>query len=125
MDHRRVLLLSMLYPLVRCLLDLIAVLVRGDLGEDAQLPVLRQGECSVAPTDLRGPLHARRPGVTGCFISAAAAPTLGRGLSGHSRHDPGLAPQAGLAAMGLLGTPPAWAPPDRTGDQESGDPHGH
>ena len=36
------LLLSMLYQLVRCLLDLIAVLVRRDLGKDAELLVLRQ-----------------------------------------------------------------------------------
>jgi putative transposase len=42
MDHHRVLLLSILYQLVRCLLDLIAVLVRRDLGKDAELLVLRQ-----------------------------------------------------------------------------------
>jgi len=42
MDHHRVLLLSMLYQLVRCLFDLIAVLVRRDLGKDAELLVLRQ-----------------------------------------------------------------------------------
>jgi transposase len=41
-DHHRVLLLSILYQLVRCLLDLIAVLVRRDLGKDAELLVLRQ-----------------------------------------------------------------------------------
>jgi putative transposase len=42
MDHHRVLLLSILHQLVRCLLDLIAVLVRRDLGKDAELLVLRQ-----------------------------------------------------------------------------------
>jgi len=36
-----VLLLSMLYQLVRCLLGLTAVLVRRDLGKDAELLVLR------------------------------------------------------------------------------------
>jgi putative transposase len=40
-DHRRVLLLSMLYQLVRCMLGLTAVLVRRDLGKDAELLVLR------------------------------------------------------------------------------------
>lgn len=35
------LLLSMLYQLVRCLLGLTAVLVRRDLGKDAELLVLR------------------------------------------------------------------------------------
>ena len=33
--------LSMLYQFVRCLLGLIAVLVRRDLGKDAELLVLR------------------------------------------------------------------------------------
>jgi hypothetical protein len=37
-DHHRVL-LSMLYQLVRCLLGLTAVLVRRDLGKDAELLV--------------------------------------------------------------------------------------
>ena len=34
-------LLSILYQLMRCLLGLIAVLVRRDLGKDAELPILR------------------------------------------------------------------------------------
>jgi hypothetical protein len=38
-DHRRVLVLSMLYQLVRYLLGLTAVLVRRDLGEDGELLV--------------------------------------------------------------------------------------
>jgi putative transposase len=41
MDHRRMLLLSILYQLARCLLGLIAVLVRRDLSKDAELLVLR------------------------------------------------------------------------------------
>jgi transposase len=41
MDHRRMLLLSIWYQLVRCLLGLVAVLVRRDLGKDAKLLVLR------------------------------------------------------------------------------------
>jgi putative transposase len=41
MDHHRMLLLSILYQLVRCLLGLIAVLVRRDLSKDAELLVLR------------------------------------------------------------------------------------
>ena len=40
-DDRRVLLVSMLYRLVRCLVGLIAVLVRRDLSKDAELLVLR------------------------------------------------------------------------------------
>jgi hypothetical protein len=35
-------LLSLLYRLVRCLLDLFAVLVRSDLSKDVELLVLRQ-----------------------------------------------------------------------------------
>ena len=41
MDHHGMLLLSILYQLVRCLLDLTAVLMRRDLSKDAELLVLR------------------------------------------------------------------------------------
>ena len=41
MDHYRVLLLSILYQFLRCLLGLTAVLVRRDLSKDAELLVLR------------------------------------------------------------------------------------
>jgi putative transposase len=41
MDDRRMLLLSILYRLVRCLLGLTAVLMRRDLSKDAELLVLR------------------------------------------------------------------------------------
>jgi putative transposase len=41
MDHRRMLLLSIVYRLVRSLLGLTAVLVRPDLSKDAELLVLR------------------------------------------------------------------------------------
>lgn len=39
MDHRRML-LSILYQLMRCLLDLTAVLVRRDRSKDAEMLVL-------------------------------------------------------------------------------------
>jgi putative transposase len=41
MDDRRMLLLSISYRLVRCLLGLTAVLMRRDLSKDAELLVLR------------------------------------------------------------------------------------
>jgi putative transposase len=41
MDHHGMLLLSILYQLVRCLLGLTTVLVRRDLSKDAELLVLR------------------------------------------------------------------------------------
>jgi hypothetical protein len=41
MDHHRMLLLSILYQLLRCLLGLTAVLVRRDVRKDAELLVLR------------------------------------------------------------------------------------
>jgi putative transposase len=41
MDHRRMLLLSILYQLAHCLLGLTAVLVRRDLSKDAELLALR------------------------------------------------------------------------------------
>jgi putative transposase len=41
MDHRRMLLLPIVYRLMRCLLGLTAVLMRRDLSKDAELLVLR------------------------------------------------------------------------------------
>jgi hypothetical protein len=41
MDDRRMLLLSILYRFVRCLLGLTTVLMRRDLSKDAELLVLR------------------------------------------------------------------------------------
>jgi putative transposase len=55
-------LLSLLYRLVRCLLDLFAVLVRSDLSKDVELLVLRQ-ENQVLRRQLSGRLrwdHADR-----------------------------------------------------------------
>jgi putative transposase len=41
MDHRRMMLLPILYRLMRCLLGMTAVLMRRDLSKDAELLVLR------------------------------------------------------------------------------------
>jgi putative transposase len=60
-DHLEVL-LSLLYRLVRCLLGLLAVLVRSDLSKDVELLVLRQ-ENQVLRRQLSGRLqwdHAGR-----------------------------------------------------------------
>jgi len=43
-------------------------------------------------------------------------PPLGRGLPAHTRHDPGLAPQAGLTHLGLHRPPPTWTSTDRSSD---------
>src|SRR4051794_21492491 len=124
MDDRRMLLLSILYRFVRCLLGLTTVLMRRDLSKDAELLVLRHENNCVAPPGRPGPLHARRPRVAGRPILALAASPRGRDFSGHSRHDPGLAPPVGLTEMGLHRTPPAWTSLDRCGDQEAGDADG-
>jgi putative transposase len=58
MDHRRMLLLSIWYQLVRCLLGLMAVLVRRDLGKEAELLVLRHENAVCAAWS---PGSARRP----------------------------------------------------------------
>ncbi len=93
MDDRRILLLSILDLLVRCLLGLAAMLVQRDLSKDAELLALRH-ETTVCAERWRGALHARRPSVAGRFISARATLPLGRNLPDDPRHDPGLAPQA-------------------------------
>jgi len=78
--------LSMLYQFVRCLLGLIAVLVRPDLSKDAELLVLRHENAVLRRQIFPGPLHARRPGIAGRLIPASAAPPLGRGLRGVPLH---------------------------------------
>jgi hypothetical protein len=68
----------------------------------------------------------RRPtGVAGRLVTAIAAPSLGRGLRGHARHDPGLASQAGLAQLGLHHPPPARTSPDPSGGEGSRDSDGN
>jgi transposase InsO family protein len=117
------LLLSILYWLVRCLLGLTAVLMRRDLSKDAELLVLRHENTVLRQQISRVRYTARRPGMADRLVSARAGSPRGRGLPRHSRHDPGLAPQAGLAQVGLHRTPPARTSTHRSSDQKSGDPH--
>jgi hypothetical protein len=49
-DDRRMLLLSIFYQLVRCLLGLTVMLVRRDLSKDAELLVLRHVNTAWAQT---------------------------------------------------------------------------
>jgi hypothetical protein len=106
MNHPLMPLLSILYQLMRCLLGLNAVLVRRDLSKEAELLALRH-ENAVLRRQVSWVRYTPRPGVAGRLVPVVAAPLLGRGLRGHSRHPPGLALQAGLAQMGLHRTPPA------------------
>src|ERR671917_1618140 len=117
-------LLSILYRLLRCLLGLTAVLdtTRPEQGRRAAGVAARKQRAS--PPDLPDPLHARRPGMAGRLISAAAAPPLDQDLPGHSRHHYGLASQARLTEMGLHRPPPTRTSADRSGDQKPGDSHG-
>jgi hypothetical protein len=62
--------------------------------------------------------------MAGRAVPARATSPLSRGLPGHSCHDPGLAPQVGLAERGLLGASPPRASPDRNSDHKTGDSHG-
>ena len=94
------LLLSILYQLVRCLLGLIVVLARRDLSKDAELLVLRHENAILRRQIARVRYTPADRAWLAALVPAAAAPPLGRGLSGHSRHDPGLAPQAGLTTNG-------------------------
>ena len=67
MDDRRMLLLSILYRLVRCLVGLIAVLVRRDLSKDAELLELRHENAVLRDRSFVCP--TRLPiGVAGCFV---------------------------------------------------------
>jgi hypothetical protein len=95
------LLLSILYRLVRCLLGLTAVLMRRDLSKDAELLVLRHENAVLRRQVARVNYTPIDRAWLGRLVPAAAAPPLGRDLPGHSRHDPDLAPQTGLAQLGL------------------------
>ncbi len=109
------LLLSILYRLVRWLLGLTAVLVRRDLSKDAELLVLRH-ENAVLRRQITRVHYKPVDRLWLAVLSRLLAPSpLGRDLSGYSCHDPGLAPQAGLADMRLPRTPPTWTSADRHG----------
>jgi hypothetical protein len=123
MDDRRMLLLSILYRFVRCLLGLTTVVMRRDLSKDAELLVLRH-ENTVLRRQVARVRYTPADRAWLAALSALAASPLGRDLSGHSRHDPGMAPPVGLTEMGLHRTPPAWTSLDRCGDQEAGDADG-
>jgi hypothetical protein len=123
MDDRRML-LSILYQLVRCLLGLAAAMMRRDLSKDAELLVLRHENTVLRRQIAPGALRTRRSGVAGRLVAPPATSSLGGGLLGDSCHDPGLAPQAGLAQVGLHRTPPTWTSTDRVDDQEACPPHG-
>jgi transposase InsO family protein len=62
--------------------------------------------------------------VAGRVVPVAAALPLGRGLSGHSGHHPGLAPQAGVTQVGLHRTPSTGTSPDHGGNHETCDAYG-
>jgi hypothetical protein len=74
--------LSMLYQLVRCLLDLIAVLVRRDLSKDVELLALRHQNAVLHRQIFPRALHTCRPGVAGRLIPVGAPSPLGRDLPG-------------------------------------------
>ena len=75
MDDRRMLLLSILYRLLRSLLGLIAMLVRRDLGKDAELLVLRHENAvlrrQISRVATRPPTGYGWPPYPGCCRAAA------------------------------------------------------
>ena len=125
MDQHGILLLSILYQLVRCLLGLTTVLVRRDLSKDAELLVLRHEN-----TLLRRQVARVRCTPSDRAWLAALSRLLPRRrwaevFAVTPRHDPGVAPQAGLTHVGLHHPPPARTSSDHCGDQETGDADGN
>jgi len=95
-------LLSLLYRLVRCLLGLLAVLVRSDLSKDVELLVLRH-ENQVLRRQVSGRLrwgHADRLWLT-AFVAPGDPPPMGGDLPGHASHDLALAPWSCRPQVGL------------------------
>jgi len=86
-------LLSLVYRLVRCLLGLLAVLVRSDLSKDAELLVLRhENQVLRPPAGWPAAVRARRPALACGAVAAGEPPPVGGGLPGHPSHDLALAP---------------------------------
>jgi hypothetical protein len=95
-------LLSLLHRLVRCLLGLLAVLVRSDLSKDVEFLVLRQ-EDQVLRRQLGGRMrweHAHRHWLR-ALSPAGEPPPMGGDLPGHASHDPPLAPSPGRPQVDL------------------------
>ena len=62
--------ISVVYLLVRCLLDCLTVLTRGRMSKDAELLVLRHENAVLRQSAWPGPLPASRPAVA-CGAVAA------------------------------------------------------
>src|SRR6185312_4766954 len=120
MDDRRMLLLSILYRFVRCLLGLTTVLMRRDLSKDAELLVLRHENTvlrrQVARVRYRAWLAALSRLVPRRRWAAIFPVTPATILAWHRRLVSG--------KLGLHRTPPARTSLDRCGDQETGDADG-
>src|SRR5437764_492 len=116
MDDRRILFWSILYWLVRWMLGLECHAGAARPEQGRRIAGVTARERRAAPTSRPGALQTRRPGVARGVVPVRATSPLGRDLPGHSRHAHGLAPQAGLAEMGLHRTPPSRTSPNRSSD---------
>jgi hypothetical protein len=117
-------LLSILYQLMRCLLGLVAVLMRRELSKDAELLVLRHENAVLRRQISRVSCTAADRAWLAALSRLLPRRRWAEVFPGYTRHDPGLASQAGLTHMGLHRPPPTRTSTDRSSDQEPGHSHG-
>ena len=122
-DDRRMLLLSIWYQLVRCLLGLTVVLVRRDLSKDAELLVL-QHENTVLRRQV---IRVHYTPADRVWLAALSRLVRRRRWAAVFSVTPAtiLAWQRRLVSRKWDYTArPTWTFPDGDSDQEIGDPHG-
>ena len=83
--------LTLAYMIIRSVLSLVAMLVRGDVSKDVELLVLRH-ENRAAPPGPGSPLPAGGPDLVCGSVPASPPPPLVSSVAGDSRHDLALAP---------------------------------
>jgi hypothetical protein len=101
------------------------VLVRRDLGKDAELLVLRHENAVLRRQIARVRYTPADRGWLAALSRLVPRRRWAEVFFRHSGHHPGLAPQAGLTKMGLHRTPSTGTSLDYNGDHETCDAHGN
>ncbi|HUK68954.1 MAG TPA: hypothetical protein VLW50_09440 [Streptosporangiaceae bacterium] len=117
--------ISVVYLLVRCLLDGLMVLTGRELSKDAELPVLRH-ETTVLGRQISRVRYQPGDQLWLAALSRLIPPAaMGRGVRGDPDDAPGLTPPAGHTQVGLHEPAASRAAVHGTRNPKARDPHGH